>query len=330
MNSVFVYCEIEEGIIADVSLELLTKGRTLATELGVKLEAIVLGSDLKGVEKQVFPYGVDVLWLGDDKRLAPYTTLPHTSILVNLFKQEKPQIAFMGASSIGRDLGPRVSSALHSGLTADCTAVDYDEETGNIAWTRPTFGGNLLATIMCPDHRPQIGTVRPGVFKKGERNEDNKPEIITEDIHIAAERIRTRLVEVLKDLDAGDVNLESAEVIVSGGRGVGGPEGFEPLKELADLLGGVVGASRAAVDAGWIGHVHQVGQTGKTVGPKLYIACGISGAIQHAAGMSGSDVIVAINKDPDAPIFNMADYGVVGDLKLVIPELIKQIKESRK
>ena len=208
--------------------------------------------------------------------------------------------------------------------------LNYDEETGNIAWTRPTFGGNLLATIMCPDHRPQIGTVRPGVFKKGERNEDNKPEIITEDIHIAAERIRTRLVEVLKDLDAGDVNLESAEVIVSGGRGVGGPEGFEPLKELADLLGGVVGASRAAVDAGWIGHVHQVGQTGKTVGPKLYIACGISGAIQHAAGMSGSDVIVAINKDPDAPIFNMADYGVVGDLKLVIPELIKQIKESRK
>ena len=208
--------------------------------------------------------------------------------------------------------------------------LNYDEETGNIAWTRPTFGGNLLATIMCPDHRPQIGTVRPGVFKKGERNEDNKPEIITEDIHIAAERIRTRLVEVLKDLDAGDVNLESAEVIVSGGRGVGGPEGFEPLKELADLLGGAVGASRAAVDAGWIGHVHQVGQTGKTVGPKLYIACGISGAIQHAAGMSGSDVIVAINKDPDAPIFNMADYGVVGDLKLVIPELIKQIKESRK
>lgn len=236
----------------------------------------------------------------------------------------------IGATNEGRDMGPRLSCRLRTGLTADCTAVDYDEETGNIAWTRPTFGGNLLATIMCPDHRPQIGTVRPGVFKKGERNEDNKPEIITEDIHIAAERIRTRLVEVLKDLDAGDVNLESAEVIVSGGRGVGGPEGFEPLKELADLLGGAVGASRAAVDAGWIGHVHQVGQTGKTVGPKLYIACGISGAIQHAAGMSGSDVIVAINKDPDAPIFNMADYGVVGDLKLVIPELIKQIKESRK
>ena len=227
-------------------------------------------------------------------------------------------------------LGPRPIDLHLKGFEALGAKINYDEETGNIAWTRPTFGGNLLATIMCPDHRPQIGTVRPGVFKKGERNEDNKPEIITEDIHIAAERIRTRLVEVLKDLDAGDVNLESAEVIVSGGRGVGGPEGFEPLKELADLLGGAVGASRAAVDAGWIGHVHQVGQTGKPVGPKLYIACGISGAIQHAAGMSGSDVIVAINKDPDAPIFNMADYGVVGDLKLVIPELIKQIKESRK
>lgn len=186
-----------------------------------------------------------------------------------------------------------------------------------------------MATIMCPEHRPQIGTVRPGVFKKGGRNDDNQPEIIHEDIHIAADRIRTHVVEVIRELNAENVNLESADVIVAGGRGVGGPEGFEPLKELADLLGGVVGASRAAVDSDWIGHVHQVGQTGKTVGPKLYIACGISGAIQHVAGMSGSDIIVAINKDPDAPIFGMADYGIVGDLKQVIPALIKEIKASR-
>ena len=235
----------------------------------------------------------------------------------------------IGATNVGRDMGPRLSCRLKTGLTADCTAVDYDEETGNIAWTRPTFGGNLLAVIMCPAHRPQIGTVRPGVFKKGERKPENQPEIIREAISVKPERIRTRLVEVLKEAGAGSVNLENAEIIVSGGRGIGGPKGFELLQELAELLGGEVGASRAAVDSDWIGHVHQVGQTGKTVGPKLYIACGISGAIQHVAGMSGSDTIVAINKDPDAPIFNIADYGIVGDLYTVIPALIREIKESR-
>lgn len=235
----------------------------------------------------------------------------------------------IGATNVGRDMGPRLSCRLKTGLTADCTAVDYDEETGNIAWTRPTFRGNLLAVIMCPAHRPQIGTVRPGVFKKGERKPENQPEIIREAISVKPERIRTRLVEVLKEAGAGSVNLENAEIIVSGGRGIGGPKGFELLQELADLLGGEVGASRAAVDSDWIGHVHQVGQTGKTVGPKLYIACGISGAIQHVAGMSGSDTIVAINKDPDAPIFNIADYGIVGDLYTVIPALIREIKESR-
>ena len=235
----------------------------------------------------------------------------------------------IGATNVGRDMGPRLSCRLKTGLTADCTAVDYDEETGNIAWTRPTFGGNLLAVIMCPNHRPQIGTVRPGVFKKGERNPENQPEIIRESIAVNPEHMRTRLVEVLKEAGAGSVNLENAEIIVSGGRGLGGPKGFELIKELADVLGGEVGASRAAVDSDWIGHVHQVGQTGKTVAPKLYIACGISGAIQHVAGMSGSDTIVAINKDPDAPIFGIADYGVVGDLNTVIPALIKEIKESR-
>ena len=202
------------------------------------------------------------------------------------------------------------------------------DESGNVAWTRPAFGGNLMATILCPDHRPQIGTVRPGVFKKSEPGEA-KAEVIKEDIHVDAKDIRTQVLELIKEADTENVDLEGAEIIVSGGRGVGGPEGFEPVKALADVLGGVVGASRAAVDSGWIAHSHQVGQTGKTVGPKLYIACGISGAIQHLAGMSGSDCIVAINKDPDAPIFDVADYGVVGNLFEVLPVLTEEIKKAR-
>jgi electron transfer flavoprotein alpha subunit len=221
-----------------------------------------------------------------------------------------------------------VSSRLHTGLTADCTSLDIDEESGNVAWTRPAFGGNLMATILCPDNRPQIGTVRPGVFKKSETVEP-KAEIIKEDIHVDAKDIRTQVLEVIKEMGDENVDLEGAEIIVSGGRGVGGPEGFDTIKLLADELGATVGASRAAVDAGWIGHAHQVGQTGKTVGPKLYIACGISGAIQHLAGMSGSDCVVAINKDPEAPIFDVADYGVVGNLFEVIPVLVEEIKKAR-
>ena len=234
----------------------------------------------------------------------------------------------IGATNNGRDLGPRVSCRLHTGLTADCTGLDIDEESGNVAWTRPAFGGNLMATILCPDHRPQIGTVRPGVFKKSDAVAA-AAEIIKEDIHVDAKDIRTQVLELIKEADGENVDLEGAEIIVSGGRGVGGPEGFEPVKALADVLGGVVGASRAAVDAGWIAHAHQVGQTGKTVGPKLYIACGISGAIQHLAGMSGSDCIVAINKDPEAPIFDVADYGVVGNLFEVLPVLTEEIKKAR-
>lgn len=223
---------------------------------------------------------------------------------------------------------PACACRLKTGLTADCTALDIDPESGNVAWTRPAFGGNLMATILCPDHRPQIGTVRPGVFKKGEAGEA-KAEIIKEDIHVDAKDIRTQVLELIKDMDSESVDLEGAEIIVSGGRGVGGPEGFEPIKALAGVLGATVGASRAAVDAGWIPHSHQVGQTGKTVGPKLYIACGISGAIQHLAGMSGSDVVVAINKDPEAPIFDVADYGVVGNLFEVLPVLTEEIKKAR-
>ena len=217
---------------------------------------------------------------------------------------------------------------LKTGLTADCTALDIDEESGNVAWTRPAFGGNLMATILCPDHRPQIGTVRPGVFKKS-APVALRAEIIREKLHVPAEQIRTQLLKVIQEAAGALVDLESAEIIVSGGRGVGGPEGFEPIQALAKVLGATVGASRAAVDSGWIPHSHQVGQTGKTVGPKLYIACGISGAIQHLAGMSSSDVIVAINKDPDAPIFDIADYGVVGDLFQILPALTNEIKKAR-
>ena len=223
---------------------------------------------------------------------------------------------------------PACPAVLKTGLTADCTGLDIDEESGNVAWTRPAFGGNLMATILCPDHRPQIGTVRPGVFKKSDAVAA-AAEIIKEDIHVDAADIRTQVLELIKEAEGENVDLEGAEIIVSGGRGVGGPEGFEPIKALADVLGATVGASRAAVDAGWIAHAHQVGQTGKTVGPKLYIACGISGAIQHLAGMSGSDCIVAINKDPEAPIFDVADYGVVGNLFEVLPVLTEEIKKAR-
>ena len=303
----------DEGKARNVGLELLNPGRRLADAQGGALVAVVIGSNTEDAVKEA----------------AAYTTEAYTDAMYALVQKYGPLTMMIGATNVGRDMGPRLSCRLKTGLTADCTAVDYDEESGNIAWTRPTFGGNLLAVIMCPNHRPQIGTVRPSVCKKGDRNPDNLPEIIREDIHVKPENIRTRLVEILAEAGAGSVNLENAEIIVSGGRGVGGPKGFELIKELADLLGGEVGASRAAVDSDWIGHVHQVGQTGKTVGPRLYIACGISGAIQHVAGMSGSDIIVAINKDPDAPIFNIADYGIVGDLFTVIPALIREIKESR-
>ena len=328
MNNLFVYCEIEEGNVLDVSLELLTKGRSLANQLNCQLEAVVAGTGLKDIEKQILPYGVDKLHVFDGEGLYPYTSLPHTAILVNLFKEEQPQICLMGATVIGRDLGPRVSSALTSGLTADCTALDIDDETGNMAWTRPAFGGNLMATIMCPENRPQMGTVRPAVFKKGAYDEAKTGEIVKEEITVAADEIRTTLIERVKEV-AESINLEEAEIIVSGGRGVGSQENFQLLQDLADVLGATVGCSRAVVDAGWMPHAHQVGQSGKTVAPKLYFAIGISGAIQHVAGISGSDTIVAINKDPDAPIFDVADYGIVGNLNEVVPALTEAFKAEK-
>ena len=318
----------EDGTAKNVGIELLTPGKMMAGKQGGALVAVVIGSGVDEAVKAASEHGADKVIVVDGPEYKHYTTDAYAIALCTLVEKYGPTSMLIGATNNGRDLGPRVSCRLHTGLTADCTALDIDEETGNVAWTRPAFGGNLMATIICPNHRPQIGTVRPGVFKKGEAGAASA-EIVKEDLHVPADQIRTQVIELIKEMGGENVDLEGAEIIVSGGRGVGGPEGFEPIKALADALGATVGASRAAVDAGWIAHAHQVGQTGKTVGPKLYIACGISGAIQHLAGMSGSDVIVAVNKDPDAPIFDVADYGVVGNLFEVLPVLVDEIKKVR-
>ena len=318
----------EDGTAKNVGIELLTPGKMMAGKQGGALVAVVIGSGVEEAAKAANEHGADKIIVVDGPEYKHYTTDAYAIALVTLVEKYGPTSMLIGATNNGRDLGPRVSCRLKTGLTADCTALDIDDETGNVAWTRPAFGGNLMATILCPNHRPQIGTVRPGVFKKGDAAE-GKAEIVKEDIHVAEDQIRTQVIELIKEMGGENVDLEGAEIIVSGGRGVGGPEGFDTIKALADVLGATVGASRAAVDAGWIAHAHQVGQTGKTVGPKLYIACGISGAIQHLAGMSSSDVIVAINKDPDAPIFDVADYGVVGNLFEVLPVLVDEIKKAR-
>lgn len=339
MNNVFVYCEIEEGHVVDVSQELLTKGRTLANELNCKLEAIVIGHDLKGVEKQIMPYGVDTVYIADDKRLYPYQTLPHTSVIVNLFKEEKPQIALMGASSVGRDLGPRVSSALHSGLTADCTSLvigdhydkKQDKQYDNLLYQiRPAFGGNIIATIINPDCRPQMATVREGVMKKEIVDPKYKGKVVNLDVakYVNDEDFVVEIIE--RHVEKSKVNIKGAPIVVAGGYGVGSKENFNLLHELAEVLGGEVGASRAAVDAGYAIHDRQIGQTGVTVRPKLYIACGISGQIQHRAGMEESAQIIAINTDPEAPINAIADYVITGDVAEVIPKMIKYYKKNTK
>ena len=328
-RNVWVFIEVVRGKIKGVSLELLGQGRKMADDLGEKLVAIIPGNEIEDFAKMAIHYGADEAIVVDQKELKDYSTDGYTKAMCTLIKKYNPAVLLIGATNNGRDLGPRVSSRMQTGLTADCTELGVDSETRLVKWTRPAFGGNLMATILCPDHRPQIGTVRPGVFKKPEEDTGSKGEIIHETVEFGPDEIRTRIVEVITEACGADVNLEEAEIIVSGGRGVGGPEGFEVLKELADEIGAQIGASRAAVDSCWISSLHQVGQTGKSVGPKIYIACGISGAIQHVAGMSSSDVIIAINKDPDAPIFNIADYGIVGDLFEIIPELTKRIRSSK-
>ena len=328
-KDLWVYVETkEDGSAKNVGLELLSPGRDLADKQGGRLVAIVIGSGVEQAVSDASAHGADQVIVVDSPEFKDYTTDAYTAAMYYLIEKYGPTTLLIGATPDGRDMGPRLACRIKTGLTADCTGLDIDPDSGNVAWTRPAFGGNLMATILCPDHRPQIGTVRPGVFKKSAPVEA-KAEIIREEFHVAPEQIRTELLEVIREAAGELVDLEGADIIVSGGRGVGGPEGFAPVKALAEVLGATVGASRAAVDSGWISHAHQVGQTGKTVAPKLYIACGISGAIQHLAGMSGSDCIVAINKDPDAPIFDVADYGIVGNLFDVLPALTDEIKKLK-
>ncbi len=339
MNNLIVYCEIEDGIVSDVSLELLTKGRSLANQLGCKLEALAIGSKLDNIGSVVFPYGVDKLYIADDERLAVYTTLPHSSILINLFKEIKPQICLMGATCIGRDLGPRVSSALHSGLTADCTALEIGDHADNKAnkkyenllyQIRPAFGGNIVATIVNPDCRPQMATVREGVMKKEILDENYKGE--TEKLEVSKyvnnEDFVIEIIE--RHIEKSKINIKSSPIIIAGGYGVGSKEGFDTLHKFAEMINAEVGASRAAVDAGFCEKERQIGQTGVTVRPKLYIACGISGQIQHIAGMQESSMIISVNNDPNAPINSIADIVITGTVEEVLPKLIKYYKKNSK
>lgn len=339
MNNVFVYLEIEDGVVADVSLELLTKGRSLANQLSRKLEAVAIGHKLSGIEKTVFPYGVDVLHIADNKHLSPFTTLTHSKVLIELFKLEKPEIALMGATSIGRDLGPRVSSALHSGLTADCTSLEigpHEDKKAKKVYEnllyqiRPAFGGNIVATIINPECRPQMATVREGVMKSEIVSADYKGEIKELDVNkwITEEDLVVKIIE--RHMEKSKVNIKNSSIVVAGGYGVGSKANFDKLFELAEVLGAEVGASRAAVDAGFCDKNRQIGQTGVTVRPKLYIACGISGQIQHVAGMEDSAMVISINNDKEAPINKIADYAIIGNIEDVVPKMIKSYKANTK
>lgn len=346
MNNVFVYCELEGRAVADVSLELLTKGRKLANELGVDLECVCAGSGLDGIEEQVSPYGVDCVHVFDAEGLFPYTSNPHTALLVRLFQEETPQICLMGATVIGRDLGPRVSSALHSGLTADCTQLeigDFDLRvkaddgsltnkhfTKKLYQIRPAFGGNIVATIVNPEHFPQMATVRPGVMKKEILRADYPSRVVKHDVAKYVPEAEYVVKVIDRHVEKPRHNLKGASIVVAGGYGVGSKEGFDLLFELARELHAEVGASRAAVDAGFVDSSRQIGQTGLTVRPKVYIACGISGQIQHLAGMQDSGIIISVNSDSNAPINSIADYVITGKVEDVIPKMLKYYKKNTK
>lgn len=323
-KDVWVFAEQRQGKIMPVVIELLGEGKKLAKELGVNLCAILLGNNVLDLAQELIEYGADKVYLANDEKLFNYTTDGYTTVITEAIKKYKPEIFLLGATHIGRDLGPRISSRLDTGLTADCTKLEIDPNDKKILQTRPAFGGNIMATIICPNTRPQMSTVRPGVMDKAIRNLQNIGLIEELTVNLSSNDIRTRVIKTVKNKKEL-VSLSDANIIVSGGLGVGSKEGFMLLENLAQKLDGVVGASRAAVDAGWIDHSHQVGQTGTTTKPNLYIACGISGAIQHIAGMQESDFIIAINKNSTAPIFNVADIGIVGDVHEILPLLTEQL-----
>ena len=328
-KGVWVYAEQRHGEISSVVYELLNKGSELAKTLDVPLSAILIGSNISAKAQDLINRGADKVYVYDDPILAEFQDDPYSCILADLIKEEKPEIVLMGATNIGRSFASRVAAKIYTGLTADCTALEVDLETRNLMQTRPAFGGNIMATILTPRHRPQMATVRHKVFKEAKVQEGRTGEVINKTIDAQKIINRTKFIGFFKDQSA-DVNISDADIIVSGGRGLGNPEGFKLIKELADLLGGAVGASRAAVDSDWIPYSHQVGQTGRTVAPKIYVACGISGQIQHMVGMSSSDTIIAINKDKDCPMMQTATYSLVGDLYEIIPAIIKELKNVGK
>ncbi|WP_346936684.1 electron transfer flavoprotein subunit alpha/FixB family protein [Clostridium sp.] len=329
-KGVWVFAEQRDGELQKVALELLGKGREIADKLGVELTALLLGhKNIEEMTKELGAFGADKVLVCDNELLTHYSTDGYTKVINEVVNAKKPEILFIGASFIGRDLGPRVAGRLSTGLTADCTSLDVDAENNNLLMTRPAFGGNLMATIVCGDHRPQMSTVRPGVFEKLAKDENRTFQVEKFDVQLSASDIRTETMEVVKSVKEM-VDITEADIVVSGGRGVGCKENFALLQELADVMGGTLAGSRAAVDNGWVEKAVQVGQTGKTVRPTIYIACGISGAIQHLAGMQDSNFIIAINKDADAPIMKSADVALVGDFAKVIPEMIAQYKEISK
>ncbi len=325
-TGVWVFAEQRDGVIAGVSFELLGAGRRLADKLGTNLSAVLFGPNAAGPD-ELIKWGADRVFHCEDELFRNFNDEPFAALLSRLIGQHKPEIVLAGATPIGRSFIPRVAARLHTGLTADCTSLDIDGESRDLLQVRPAFGGNIMATILCPETRPQMATVRPRVMKRAEYDLSRNGEIVK--VSAADVGSRTRVVETVKEVSEVAVNLQEANIIVSGGRGVGGEKGFHLLYELADALGASIGASRAAVDEGWIPYRHQVGQTGKTVGPRIYFACGISGAVQHLVGMQSSDIIIAINKNPEAPIFDVATYGIVGDLFEIIPLLTKRIREAK-
>jgi len=325
-KNVWVFIEHERGKVSNVSFELLGQGRNLANDLGCQLCGMLFGDKVDDFAKEAVAYGAEKVYVIESPVLKEYRTDPYACAAVNLIRKYKPEIVLFGATTQGRDFAGCVATTIEAGLTADCTGLDIDMEKKQLRQTRPAFGGNIMATILdYPNYRPQMSTVRPKVFPMPARDGSKKGEIIREPLPMTEEQVRTKVLEFVKGAEA--VNLVDAEIIVSGGRGIGNGENFKVIRELAGLLGAAVGASRAAVDSGWISYEHQVGQTGRTVRPRIYIACGISGSIQHQAGMKTSDIIVAINKDPEAPIFKIATYGIVGDLFTVVPMLRDELKK---